>query len=111
MNLNEKLVALKNEKGMKTEDLAAASKVPVGTINKLLNGETKDPKGNTLKKLADALGTTVEFLYGNENPTVVNDSGTLDELDMEMVSTFQMLTAEEKRAFLSQMKWTLSKRG
>jgi len=49
---------------MTTEDLSIRSSVPPGTINKILNGETKNPTAKTLAKLATALGSSVEFLYG-----------------------------------------------
>ena len=55
MNLREKLLLLKAEKGLTTEALSERSGVPKGTINKLLNGETRNPTAQTLKRLADAL--------------------------------------------------------
>ena len=38
----------KEEKGLTTETLSKLSGVPVGTINKILNGETKSPRYDTL---------------------------------------------------------------
>ena len=65
MNLGEKVAALKEKKGYTTEDLSSLSGVPAGTINKILNGETTNPTAKTLGKLALALGTTIEYLYGD----------------------------------------------
>ena len=79
MTLGEKIVELKMARGIKTtEDLAEMASVPVGTINKILNGETKNPTGKTLASIAKALGTSVEYLYGKEEPqSIFNIPGIL----------------------------------
>ena len=45
----------KEEAGMTTATLSKLSGVPVGTINKILNGETKSPRYDTLSALEQAL--------------------------------------------------------
>lgn len=64
MNLRDKLTKLKAENGLTTEALSERSGVPKGTINKLLNGETRNPTAQTLKRLADALGCELTYLCG-----------------------------------------------
>lgn len=66
MELREILARLKTENGLTTEALSRLSGVPKGTLNKLLNGETRNPTGATLKKLANALRCPVELFYGSE---------------------------------------------
>lgn len=44
----------KKKMGWTTEELSARSGVPVGTINKILNGETKSPRYDTMDALAAA---------------------------------------------------------
>ena len=66
MDLRDVLAKLKTENGLTTEQLSQRSGVPKGTLNKLLNGETRNPTGGTLKKLADALNCPVELLYARE---------------------------------------------
>ena len=51
---------LKQERGLKTEELAQLSGVPVGTLNKILNGQTKNPYFETVFALAHALGCSVD---------------------------------------------------
>jgi len=63
MELREVLSKLKTENGLTTDLLSRLSGVPKGTLNKLLNGETKNPTGATLKKIADALNCPVEVFY------------------------------------------------
>ena len=56
MELSAKLARLKAENGLTTEALSQKSGVPRGTLNKLLNGETRNPTVATLAALAAALG-------------------------------------------------------
>ena len=65
MELRDILIQLKTENGLTTDLLSKLSGVPKGTLNKLFNGETRNPTGATLKKLADALRCPVETLYPN----------------------------------------------
>jgi len=62
MKLSEKLARLKSRRGLTTDALSLKSGVPKGTINKLLNGETRNPTIATLKALARALECPLEWL-------------------------------------------------
>lgn len=62
MELYERLAQLKTENGLTTDALAARSGVPKGTLNKLLNGETRNPTAQTLRRLAKALNYPLEAL-------------------------------------------------
>lgn len=64
MELSERLARLKAERKLTTEALSEQSGVPKGTINKLLNGETRNPTAQTLRRLAQALGCPLEALCG-----------------------------------------------
>ena len=77
MDLRHKLIHLKTENGYTTDVLSERSGVPKGTINKLLNGETRNPTLSTLKKLADALGCELSYLCGkpSEIPGVASAAG------------------------------------
>ena len=55
MKLGAQLARLKSENGLTTEALSQRSGVPRGTLNKLLNGETRNPTVTTLSALAEAL--------------------------------------------------------
>ena len=64
MELKDILAKLKSENGFTTDQLSRRSGVPKGTLNKLLNGETRNPRGDTLQKIAAALGCTADVFYG-----------------------------------------------
>ena len=57
LNLAERVKELRNRKGMSQELLAEASVLSLRTIQRIENNETV-PRGDTLKRLAVALGTS-----------------------------------------------------
>lgn len=63
MELKDILLKLKAENGFTTEQLSRRSGIPKGTLNKLLNGQTPNPRGETLQKLATALNCPAEIFY------------------------------------------------
>lgn len=56
----EKIAEYKKKLGMTTEELSEKSGVPLGTLNKILSGATKDPKLETLKAIAHVLGLSLD---------------------------------------------------
>ena len=65
----EYLKARKNELNMTTEELSEKSGVPLGTLNKILAGQTLDPKFETLKAICKALEIRLSDLdeYESQN--------------------------------------------
>ncbi len=59
---NKKLKALIQEKNLTYRKLGEISGVPAATINRICTGTHDNPKINTIKKIADALGVTVNDL-------------------------------------------------
>ena len=58
----EYLKQRKNELNMTTEELSEKSGVPIGTLNKMLAGQTSDPKFETLKSICRALDISLSDL-------------------------------------------------
>lgn len=56
----EKIAEYKKKLGITTEELSRRSGVPLGTLNKILSGATKDPKLETLKAIARVLGCSLD---------------------------------------------------
>lgn len=67
MDMKDRIAALKERNNMTTEDLSIKSGVPIGTINKILNGETPNPRLSTSKALAKALNCSLDFLTGESD--------------------------------------------
>lgn len=74
MKLSEKLAQLKTENGLTTDALCQLSGVPKGTLNKLLNGETRNPTVGTLSALAKALHCPIESLSGHVSVPLAPDA-------------------------------------
>lgn len=62
MRISDKLYKIIKEKNIKVHDLAKKSKVHHSAIYRILKEENKNPGIYTVKKLADALGVSVENL-------------------------------------------------
>ena len=58
----ERLKQLKIELGYSNSKLSEASGVPLGTVNKILSGETKNPRYETIKALENEL-TKDRYIY------------------------------------------------
>lgn len=58
---------LKKNKGLTSEELSKKSGVPLGTLNKILSGVTKDPKLETLRALAKTLDCNLDDFDNNKN--------------------------------------------
>ena len=63
----ENIAIYKKKLNLTTEELSAASGVPVGTLNKILSGATKDPKLETLKAVAKVLGLSLNDFDDADN--------------------------------------------
>lgn len=55
----DKIAIQKKKLGLTTDELSEKSGVPVGTLNKILSGATRDPKLETLKAIAKVLGLSL----------------------------------------------------
>ncbi len=55
----EKIEEYKKRLNLTTEELSQRSGIPIGTLNKILSGATKDPKLKTLKSIARVLGLSL----------------------------------------------------
>lgn len=53
---------LKKNSGMTIEQIASASGVPKGTLNKLFSGQTKDPQLSTVLAVVRCMGYTLDDL-------------------------------------------------
>lgn len=78
----KKISEYKKKMNLTTEELSDKSGVPIGTLNKILSGATKDPKIETLKAISKVLGLSLdafddeELLKSNDNATNNNISST-----------------------------------
>lgn len=69
MNI-EYIKSIKRERGLTNEMLSKLSGVPIGTLNKILSGNTPDPQFETVKSICNALGISLSDLDGHEGRDV-----------------------------------------
>lgn len=107
MEWYERVKGLKKQAGINTKELSEKSGVPLGTLNKLLSGQTDKPKLDTLEKIASALGTTVSYLSVGktdaESAEIAGKFARLDKKGREAVlktadAELARMEAEAKRA-------------
>lgn len=84
----EKINETKKELGLTTEELSNRSGVSLGTLNKILSGVTKDPKLETIRSIAYALGLTLDDLEDNSETLTVTK---LTKLEIAILSSFNKL--------------------
>ena len=58
--LSDRIKSKMREKNIGNKALSEKSGVPLGTLNKIIYGETQDPSVNTIRDIADALGCTLD---------------------------------------------------
>lgn len=64
----EKIAEYKKKLNLTTEELSEKSGIPIGTLNKILSGATKDPKLETLKAIAKVLNLSLNDFDDNNSP-------------------------------------------
>lgn len=90
----EKIAEYKKKLGITTEELSERSGVPVGTLNKILCGATKDPKLETLKALARVLGLTLEDF--NDAPDKSAYKPTYEDVERLVARNGKQMSVEQK---------------
>nr|DAZ28438.1 MAG TPA: helix-turn-helix domain protein [Caudoviricetes sp.] len=95
----EKIVEYKKQMGMTTAELAEKSGVPLGTLNKILSGATKDPKLETLKAIARVLKLTLDDFddyedNANDNRTCIEP--TYDDMQQLIARNGNKLSTDER---------------
>lgn len=93
------LISLKKKSGKTLKQISDESEVPLGTLNKLFAGQTKDPKLETIRSVVYALGFTLDDLDKNENTPAPSkdDEGALTKEELSRISAAMSQLNEEGR--------------
>lgn len=94
--LGEKIRLLRKDKGLTLEQLADKTESSKGYIWELENRETKNPSAEKLRKIADILNVTPEFLL-NEKMT---DPTTAKVLQETFFRKFGNLNEEDQKKIM-----------
>lgn len=82
---------LKKERNLTLQELSDLSGVPLGTLNKITSGITKDPKLETLKALAKVLGCTLDDFDDTYNPP-----NNIDTKETQLLENYKKLNSIAK---------------
>lgn len=95
----DSLIMLKKKSGKTIKQISDESGVPLGTLNKLFAGQTRDPKLETVRSVVRALGFTLDDLEERENtPTPsTDDAGVLTQEELFRISAAMDQLNEEGR--------------
>ncbi|MGV8906237.1 MAG: XRE family transcriptional regulator [Acetobacterium sp.] len=97
--INEQIRALKKQSKMTAAQLSEKSRVPLPTIHKILSGETKNPKYETLKAVIEALDYSIQF-----EPTPNGEQPFFSEKEFGIVGIFRQLSSDGKAFFQKNIK-------
>lgn len=93
----EKIAEYKKRLGITTEELSSKSGVPIGTLNKILSGDTKDPKLGTLKAISRVLGLTLDDFDDYEfNEKKENSESTYEHIEDLIARNGKELSTEKR---------------
>jgi|GEM_PF-1027293 len=99
MSLGEKVKEKRENRGMTQKQLAQASGISQATISRLESGRVKELKSQALRRLADALGVTMDYLVDKPDtpgPNYVIMSGSPPQL---IFRVYEKLSPDRKRQF------------
>lgn len=107
MSFAERVTALKNERGMTSEQLSRESGVPLGTLNKILAGITEEPKLSVALAIARAFDCPIGRLLDGEDHL----SDSLDETERRVIGKYRRLDANGRELVETVMDKHLSQYG
>lgn len=95
MSLKDLKIIMKM-KGFTPESLSAKSGVPKSTIDKILSGNTPDPRYNTVKELVNALNLKVDEVIYYLDLSADDIKETLSPSDIELLHKYNKLDIHGK---------------
>lgn len=96
---------LRKEKGLTLKQLSDVSGVPLGTLNKIVNGITKDPKLDTLKAISKVLGCTLDDF---DDDILSGDRIELSEDGINLFKKWHCLTEENQNKIMGMIEMKLA---
>ena len=97
----------KSASGLTNKELSEKSSVPLGTVNKILSGDTEEPKLPAIMALAEALDVSVDYLiYGErrDQPASASSSDTVSKI----VALLSEMNVDGQEEVLKFARYTLS---
>ena len=106
--LSERLKELRGRNNFNQRELAKRAGVNQAAVSRIENGKLSDPKMGLLKKLAECLGVSVDYLIDASRPLAPNELITSDPLAQEIVMDYQKLSQNGKRQVRDFVKFLIN---
>lgn len=97
MSLGEKVRQTREKLGMNQKQLAEASGITQATISRIESGQVKELKSEALKRLAKALGITVDYLVDKTDKLTPNDIVRLDPTAQHIFRGYEKLSTTGRK--------------
>ena len=110
MSLKEKVKELRTKKGWNQKQLAEATGISQATISRIEDGSIKQIKSEALRKLAEKLDTSIDFLTGKTSELSENDVINADKRAKKIFRGFSGFSENEKNELVDFVDWLENKR-
>ncbi len=94
MSLGEKVRALRDKKGMNQKQVAEASGITQATISRVESGLVKELKSEALRRLAEALGVTMDYLVDKAENLTPSDILSSDTTARYILKGYEKLSRD-----------------
>ena len=109
LTVGERIKQLREKKGMNQKQLAEKAKMTRATISRIETGQVKEVKSEALKKLAVALGVTVDFLVGQSEEMSADDMIIADDQIKNVMSDMYSLGPNPRQEVEDFVRYLLEK--
>ena len=93
MSLSRRVKALREQRNMTQKQLAQTAHITQATLSRIESGQVKELKSEALKRLAVALGVTVDYLIGKTDELTPTDLVQSDPVARDLLQAYQELSA------------------
>ena len=100
MSLGEKVKELREKKGMNQKQLSEASLITQATISRIESGKVNQLKSDALKRLADALGSTVDYLVDRTDQLKPEDVMKADKTAKHLFRGYEKLSSDGRKQLI-----------
>jgi len=111
MELGQKITFLRKKRRMNQKQLAEASGLTQATISRIESGDVTELRTHTFKRLAEALGVTVDYLIGKTEKISPSDIIESDTDAQIIFRGYERLDAEGKKQLKDFVKFLEKRHG
>lgn len=96
MSIGQRIKERRERLGLNQKQLADASAITQATISRLESGQVLELKSEALKRLAQALGVTVDYLIGQTPKMTTQDTVSADPKAKALFRGYEKLSEEAR---------------